>query len=136
MRVPLLLRVPLLPFLVLEADLADHDAAARFVPGLWSPKTTNSPHPFETAGEGYRDLKRLAPILAAIPLFNPSTSCLSQQGIPIPRPVRHNGRVQDLPAAGAFPGVERPDEVEVLLGEHPSFAFRAFHGFVSALGNG
>ena len=52
-----------------------------------------------------------------------------QQTVEVPRPVRQNGRVENLTAAGALPGVEGPDEIVVFLGEHSTFAFWAFHEY-------
>jgi hypothetical protein len=54
---------------------------------------------------------------------------LSEQAIEVPRPVCQDGRIQDLTAASAFPGVKRPDEIVVFLGEHSPFAFWTFHKY-------
>lgn len=43
-------------------------------------------------------------------------------------PVGQYGGINDLAAAAALPGIERPYEIVKLLGIHPSFAFGTFHG--------
>ena len=53
----------------------------------------------------------------------------TKQRMEIPGPVCQDGRIQDLTAAGALPGVKRPDEIVVFLGEHSTFAFWAFHEY-------
>ena len=41
--------------------------------------------------------------------------------------VGQNSGVDHLAAAGALPGIERPDEIVVLLREHRAFASRTCH---------
>jgi hypothetical protein len=49
-------------------------------------------------------------------------------GIGAPRPVGNDGGVKHLPAAGAFPGIKRTDEIIEFLGKHTAFAARTLHG--------
>jgi hypothetical protein len=51
----------------------------------------------------------------------------TQKEIKVPCPVGQNGGIDDFTAAGAFPGIERSDEIVKLLGKHTAFAFGAFH---------
>jgi hypothetical protein len=51
----------------------------------------------------------------------------AEQAVEVPGPVSKYSGIHHFPAAGALPGIERADEIVILLGEHPTFAFWAFH---------
>jgi hypothetical protein len=51
----------------------------------------------------------------------------TEVGVVTARPVNQNGRVEQFSAAGAFPGVERADEIVVFLCEHAASATWTLH---------
>lgn len=54
---------------------------------------------------------------------------LAQEQVVIARPVCHDGRIEDLSAGAALPGIKSAYEIVKLLGVHSPLALRTFHRF-------
>jgi hypothetical protein len=55
-------------------------------------------------------------------------SVSAEESIIIPGSIGENGGIQKFSTTGAFPGIERTDEIVKLLCEHTAFATWTMHG--------